>query len=110
MTHITSHLATQVVVKQLITKCTFGHMQTKISKLCLQCRSRDPSGSFPEEEGDSTVEVKVQPPYPFNQSLVSSEESEDDEQEEGAYQPAASWHPKPLGVSEGTYRSTASVT
>lgn len=71
----------------------------KINNLFLQSRSRDPSGSFPEGEGESTVEVKVQPPYPFNHSLVSSEESEDDEQEEDANQPAASWHPKPLGVS-----------
>lgn len=55
------------------------------------------------------MEVEVQPPYPFNQSLVSSEESEDDEQEEDIDLPAASWHPKPLGVSAETYRSTASV-
>lgn len=45
------------------------------------------------------MEVKVQSPYPFN--LVSSEESEDGEQEleEDTDLHAASWHPKPLGVS-----------
>lgn len=45
------------------------------------------------------MEVKVQSPYPFN--LVSSEESEDGEQEleEDAGRHAALWHPKPLGVS-----------
>ncbi|XP_076598280.1 ataxin-7-like protein 2b [Chaetodon auriga] len=59
---------------------------------------RDSSSSFPEEEGDSTVDVEVQPPYPFNQSLLSSEESEDDEQEEATDLPATPWHPKPLGV------------
>lgn len=59
------------------------------------CRSRDPQ----EEEGDSTVEVDVQPPYPFNQSLLSSEESEDDDQEEATDPSASPWHPKPLGVS-----------
>ncbi|XP_035499863.1 ataxin-7-like protein 2b isoform X3 [Scophthalmus maximus] len=52
----------------------------------------------PQEEGDSTAEVEVQPPYPFNQSLLSSKESEDDEQEEGAELPASAWHPKPLGL------------
>ncbi|XP_019114778.2 ataxin-7-like protein 2b isoform X2 [Larimichthys crocea] len=61
-------------------------------------RTRDPSESFPDEEGDSTVEVEVQPPYPFNQSLLSSEESEDDEQEEATDLPATPWHPKPLGL------------
>lgn len=45
------------------------------------------------------MEVKVQSPYPFN--LVSSGESEDGEQEleEETDLHAASWHPKPLGVS-----------
>lgn len=52
------------------------------------------------------MKVKVQPPYPFNQSLVSSEESEDDEQEEDADLPAASWHPKPLGVSIKTCKTS----
>lgn len=59
------------------------------------CRSSDPQ----EEEGESTVEVEVQPPYPFNQSLLSGEESEDDDQEEATHLPASPWHPKPLGVS-----------
>lgn len=71
----------------------------KINNLFLQCRSRNPSERFPEEEGDSTVEVDIQPPYPFNQSLLSSEESEEGEQVEDTDLPAASWHPKPLGVS-----------
>ncbi|XP_023283206.1 ataxin-7-like protein 2 [Seriola lalandi dorsalis] len=65
---------------------------------CHILRSRDSQESFPEEEGDSTVEVEVQPPYPFNQSLLSSEESEDDEQEETTDLPASPWHPKPLGL------------
>ncbi|XP_029995440.1 ataxin-7-like protein 2b isoform X2 [Sphaeramia orbicularis] len=60
-------------------------------------RSRDASENFPEDDGDNTVEVKVQPPYPFNQSLFSSEESED-EQEEATELPATSWHPKPMGL------------
>ncbi|XP_040009992.1 ataxin-7-like protein 2b [Xiphias gladius] len=59
-------------------------------------KARAPQESFPEEEGDSTVAVQVQPPYPFNQSLLSSEESEDDEQEEAPDLPASPWHPKPL--------------
>lgn len=63
--------------------------------------------SFPGEEGDSTVEVEVQPPYPFNQSLLSSEESGEDEQEEATGLPVTPWHPKPLGVSAETGRSTA---
>lgn len=65
----------------------------------VKCRSRDSSRNFPKEEGGATVEVKVQSPYPFN--LVSSEESEEGEQEpeEDAELHAASWHPKPLGVS-----------
>eukprot|EP00064_Thunnus_orientalis_P006995 superscaffoldBa00000752_g7014 len=62
-------------------------------------RSRNPSESFPEEEeGDSTVKVEVQHPYPFNQNLLSSEENEDDEQEEATDLPATPWHPKPLGL------------
>lgn len=35
-------------------------------------------------------------PYPFNQSLLSCEEGEDDKEKEV---PHLSWHPKPLGVS-----------
>ncbi|XP_071332106.1 ataxin-7-like protein 2b isoform X1 [Trachinotus anak] len=65
---------------------------------CNILRSRDPQESFPEEEGDTTVEVEVQPPYPFNQNLLSSEESEDDEQEKATDLPASPWHPKPLGL------------
>ncbi|KAI3357383.1 hypothetical protein L3Q82_015809 [Scortum barcoo] len=61
-------------------------------------RSREPSESFPVEASDSTVEVEVQPPYPFNQSLLSSDESERDEQEEAIDLPATPCHPKPLGL------------
>lgn len=43
--------------------------------------------------------VEVKPPYPFNHSLLSSEESDADEQEENTDLPASTWHPKPLGVS-----------
>lgn len=71
----------------------------KINNLFLQSRSRNPSENFLEEEGDNTVEVDIQPSYPFNQRLLSSEESEEDEQVEETDLPAASWHPKPLGVS-----------
>lgn len=60
-------------------------------------RSRDASENFAVDDGDNTVEVEVQPPYPFNQSLFSSEESEE-EQEEAAELPATSWHPRPLGL------------
>lgn len=54
--------------------------------------------------------MQVQPPYPFNQSLLSSEESEDDEQEEAPDLPASPWHPKPLRVSGETYRTTAAAS
>lgn len=63
-----------------------------------------------EEQGDGAVELDVQPPYPFNQSLPSSGDSEEEEQE-GAKEdeeegnsdiPATPWHPKPLGVSAST--------
>ncbi|XP_056131209.1 ataxin-7-like protein 2b, partial [Lampris incognitus] len=61
-------------------------------------RSRESLESGPEEDCDSVVEVEVQPPYPFNQSLLSSEESEDEEQVEARDLPATPWHPKPLGL------------
>ena len=85
--------------------------------------SREPSGRAPEEEGDGAVEVEIQHPYPFNQSLPSSGESEeeeeeveeeveeggdieekadDQEEEENGDIPATPWHPKPLGVSAET--------
>ncbi|XP_029291871.1 ataxin-7-like protein 2b isoform X2 [Cottoperca gobio] len=57
-----------------------------------------PSVSIPEEDGDSAVEVEVQPQYAFNQSPLSAEESEDDEQEEATDLPATPCHPKPLGL------------
>ncbi|XP_040914534.1 ataxin-7-like protein 2b [Toxotes jaculatrix] len=79
-------------------KITTQSSRYSFSSNCHILRSRDPQESFPEEEGDSTVEVEVQPPYPFNQSLMSSEESEDDEQEEATDLPASPWHPKPLGL------------
>ncbi|KAM9350952.1 ataxin-7-like protein 2b [Symphorus nematophorus] len=78
-------------------KTTQGSKYNFSSK-CHILRSRDPSESFPEGKGDGTVEVEVQPPYPFNQSLLSSEESEDEEQEEATDLPATPWHPKPLGL------------
>ena len=56
------------------------------------------------------MKVEVQPPYPFNQTLVSSEDSENDEQEETSDLPAAPWHPKPLGVSAVTYGSRAAAS
>uniref|UniRef100_UPI0037E9785A ataxin-7-like protein 2b n=1 Tax=Semicossyphus pulcher TaxID=241346 RepID=UPI0037E9785A len=65
---------------------------------CHILRSRGPPESFTGEEGDSTVEVEVQPPYPFNQTLLSSDEDEDDKQEEATDLPATPWHPKPLGL------------
>lgn len=65
--------------------------------------------SFAEEAGDSTVDVEVQPPYPFNQRLLSSEDSEEEEQEEAAELPASPWHPKPLGVSVATLRKCVNI-
>lgn len=62
----------------------------------LPSRCRDPPQSYPEDEGNSTVEVEVQLPYPFNQRLLSCGEGEDDNEHEV---PDLSWHPKPLGVS-----------
>ncbi|XP_029689539.1 ataxin-7-like protein 2b isoform X3 [Takifugu rubripes] len=58
-------------------------------------RCRDSPQSYPEDEGNSTVEVEVQLPYPFNQSLLSCGEGEDDNEHEV---PDLSWHPKPLGL------------
>ncbi|XP_035511903.1 ataxin-7-like protein 2b isoform X1 [Morone saxatilis] len=80
-------------------KMTQGSKYNFSSNRHIVSRIRDPSQSFPEDESFSTVEVKVQPPYPFNQSLLSSEESEDDdEQEEATDLPATPRHPKPLGL------------
>ncbi|KAM3618012.1 uncharacterized protein V6R79_014068 [Siganus canaliculatus] len=79
-------------------KATAQDSQYNLNTNSHMLRSRDPSKSFPVEEGDSTVEVEVEPPYPFNQSLLSSEESENDEIEEDADPPAAPWHPKPLAL------------
>ncbi|GLD45969.1 ataxin-7-like protein 2 isoform X1 [Lates japonicus] len=79
-------------------KITTQGSRYNFSNNCHILRSRDSQENFPEEEGYSTVEVEVQPPYPFNQSLLSSEESEDDEQEETTDLPASPWHPKPLGL------------
>ncbi|XP_072306198.1 ataxin-7-like protein 2b isoform X1 [Eucyclogobius newberryi] len=58
-------------------------------------RPRDPPETFPPEESP-VVELEVQPPYPFNQSLPSSDNS--DNEEEHTDVPATPWHPKPLGV------------
>lgn len=57
-------------------------------------RSKEISETFPEE--DSPVEVEVQPPYPFNQSLPLSDDSDNDEQCNNLSTTA--WHPKPLGL------------
>ncbi|XP_068453944.1 ataxin-7-like protein 2b isoform X2 [Clinocottus analis] len=59
-------------------------------------RSRVPSESIPEEEGDSII--KVEPQILFNKSLFSGEESEDNEQAEAIDLSATPWHPKPLGL------------
>ena len=91
-------------------------------------RSRETTRRAPEEEGDSAVEVEIQHPYPFNQSLPSSgeseEEEEEEEEEEGGEReekadvqeeeengdiPATPWHPKPLGVSAETCRLPVAV-
>ncbi|KAM9855217.1 ataxin-7-like protein 2b [Aulostomus maculatus] len=72
--------------------------QRNFNSSCHSLGTRRPSASFPEEGGDSTLKVEVQPPYPFNQDLLSSEESEDEEQDEASDLPATPWHPKPLGL------------
>ncbi|XP_028266065.1 ataxin-7-like protein 2b [Parambassis ranga] len=72
--------------------------QGNLSSNCHILRSTNPPENSPEEERNGTVEVKVHPPYPFNQSLLSSDDGEEDEQDEAANLPATSWHPKPLGL------------
>lgn len=62
-------------------------------------RPRDPPQSCPEDGGDGTVEVELQLPYPFSQSLLAAQEGDDDKQQEV---PHVSWHPRPLGVSTET--------
>ncbi|XP_045912356.1 ataxin-7-like protein 2b isoform X2 [Micropterus dolomieu] len=79
-------------------KITTRGSKYNLNSSCHILRSKDPSDIFPEEEGDSSVEAEVQPPYPFNQSLLSSDESEDGEQEGASDLPATPWHPKPLGL------------
>ncbi|XP_019944339.2 ataxin-7-like protein 2b [Paralichthys olivaceus] len=69
-----------------------------LSSNCHILGSKDTEESFPEDEGDSAVEVEVQHPYPFHQSLLSCEESEDDEREEATGLPSSPCHPKPLGL------------
>ncbi|XP_072223923.1 ataxin-7-like protein 2b [Leuresthes tenuis] len=60
---------------------------------------RNQSETLSEEDGNGAVKVEVQPPYPFNQSSLSSEDSEVDEEEEGARDlPATPRHPRPLGL------------
>ncbi|KAJ0064179.1 hypothetical protein NL108_001495 [Boleophthalmus pectinirostris] len=58
-------------------------------------RPRDTSETTAMEES-TVVEVEVQPPYPFNQSLPSSDNS--DNEEECTDVPSTPWHPKPLGL------------
>lgn len=72
---------------------------SRCSKLTLNTnshivRSKDVSKTFPEEE-ESTVEVEVQPPYPFNQSLPPSDDSDTEECSDLS---TTSWHPRPLGL------------
>ncbi|CAL8323233.1 unnamed protein product [Merluccius merluccius] len=89
------------------------HIKRTLGTNCSILWSKEPSDRGPEEEGDSAVEVEVQPPYPFNQSLPSSGESEEEEEEGGEKEveeedaeeeeengdiPAKPWHPKPLGI------------
>ncbi|XP_062315917.1 ataxin-7-like protein 2b isoform X1 [Osmerus eperlanus] len=65
---------------------------------CTILRSRDPSESGEEDE-ENGVGVEVQPPYPFNQSLPSSEGSDSEDQEDaGEDLPATPWHPRPMGL------------
>lgn len=74
-------------------------IQITLKPFYLHIRPMDPSHNYTEAEGDTTVEVEVQLPYPFNQSLLSSEEGEEDKGQEVT---DLSWHPKPLGVSAET--------
>lgn len=78
---------------------TFSEKSSRCSKFQLNANShivgsKDVSETSPAEDGDSTVEV--QPPYPFNQSLLSSDNSDNDEEHTDL--PATSRHPKPLGL------------
>lgn len=70
----------------------------------LHIRPVDPPHNYTEAEGDTTVEVEVQLPYPFSQRLLSGEEGEEDKEQEVT---DLSWHPKPLGVSAETRGITA---
>ncbi|XP_061759573.1 ataxin-7-like protein 2b isoform X2 [Nerophis ophidion] len=84
------------------------NLKNSLSSNChILSRSRAASQSFPEEEADGTVKVEVQTPYPFNQHLLSGEESDDDEQEAATDLPATSWHPKPLSLCTFGCRSLA---
>lgn len=65
----------------------------------LPIRPIDPPHNYTEDEGDTTVEVEVQLPDPFNQHLLSVKEGEENKEQEV---PDRSWHPKPLGVSSET--------
>ncbi|XP_016891265.1 ataxin-7-like protein 2b isoform X2 [Cynoglossus semilaevis] len=65
---------------------------------CHVLGANESAENLPEEKVDSPVAVEVKPPYPFNHSLLSSEESDADEQEENTDLPASTWHPKPLGL------------
>uniref|UniRef100_A0AAV2LYE7 SCA7 domain-containing protein n=1 Tax=Knipowitschia caucasica TaxID=637954 RepID=A0AAV2LYE7_KNICA len=71
---------------------------SRCSQLTLNANShtsrlpQDPSETFPIEESP----VEGQPPYPFNQSLPSSDSS--DHKEEYTDVSSTPWHPKPLGM------------
>lgn len=71
----------------------------KVKPYYLHIRPMEPPHNYPEDEGDTTVKVEVQLPYPFNQCLRSGEEGEEDKAQDV---PDLSWHPKPLGVSAET--------
>ncbi|XP_074501128.1 ataxin-7-like protein 2b [Sebastes fasciatus] len=79
-------------------KITTQSSKTFNSSCNILSKSGEPSESLPEEEGSSAVEVEANPQHPFNESRLSGEESEDDEQEEATDLPATPWHPKPLGL------------
>lgn len=79
-------------------------MQVTLKPFYLHIRPMDPPHNYPEDEGDTTVEVVVQLPYPFNQPLLSGEEGEEDKEQQV---PDLSWHPKPLGVSAESCRISA---
>lgn len=87
----TKAMESQGVLKETLTsRCSKFALNTSSYIV----RSKDVSETFPEET--SPVEVEVQPPYPFNQSLPPSDDSDNEEQCQDLC--TTSWHPKPLGL------------